>query len=86
MSIEWKPIETAPEEAGDYLFGYDENSATAFGFPEAGLCIITWIDGDDGEDGEWQVMPFAEGLDCIGEHSLTHWAEIPKNLPKGARQ
>lgn len=76
----WNLIETAPKVDGQFLLGFDAETAKAHGRHEAGLCVIEWLDADDDEDWEagWQVYPFAEGLDCIvSETALTHWMYLP---------
>lgn len=80
---EWQPIDTAPRVEGEYLLGFDAETAEAHLDHSAGLCVISWIVADEedrleGFEDEWQVQPFAEGLDCIvSGHRLTHWMPIP---------
>jgi hypothetical protein len=76
----WQPIATAPKVEGEHLLGYDEVTATQHGDPTAGVCVILWMDAseDNFYPAEWQVQPFAEGLDCIeSETNITHWMPLP---------
>ena len=79
----WLPIETAEKIEGNYLLGYDKQSADDHGVKDAGLCILNWCEpwvDEDGEywGGEWEVQPFSEGLDCvISGHNVTHWMPLP---------
>lgn len=75
----WKSIETAPKVEGQYLLGFDEETARLHGARESGICIISWIETDDDEGGKWQAQPLADGLDYIdSEIYLTHWRHFPE--------
>jgi len=80
-NIDWKPIETAPHDDTRYLLGFDEVTAELHGNRQAGLCIIRWVEPDPEYDDwgdEWEVSPFAEGLDVVtSESKITWWAELP---------
>lgn len=79
--MEWQDIETAPKDDGVPLLGYDEVTAALHGKREAGLCIIRWVEADEDDDWDegWEVMPLAEGLDCVlSETNITKWAPWPE--------
>lgn len=76
----WQPIETVERRDLAQYIGFDAMSAEAHGDPQAGVCLITWIeaDEDDDEPSGWQVQPFADGLDCIASDTrITHWMPLP---------
>lgn len=82
-SNEWQPIETAPRFDMARYIGFDKETADLHNDPQAGVCLITWLEADEedvaeGYVSEWQVQPFSEGMDCIGsETNITHWMPLP---------
>lgn len=81
--LPWQRIETAPRVDMQTYLGYDEQTAKLFGTPDAGLCLITWLDAEDDEPAMWQVQPFAEGLDCVFDEntSVTLWCPLSALVP-----
>lgn len=76
---EWQPIETCPQIEGVYYLGYDEITAEVMADPDAGVCVIQWMDADDDYPAEWQVQPICGGLEVIiSETRVTRWMPIPK--------
>ncbi len=78
----WQPIDTAPKVEFAKYIGYDTH-AESWGEPEEGLCLITWMDEEDGFEAGWQVQPFSEGMDVVldEETNITMWMPLSALLP-----
>lgn len=75
----WQPIATAPKIEFARYIGFDRITAALNpDDPNAGVCLITWLESDEDYEPGWQVQPFSEGLDCVeSETDITHWMLLP---------